>query len=184
MHALGQELGSQHPFVVISLVSIYFSSFYGSNLWDLYSDAANKVYASWNVFIRKTFDLPFATHRYILNEVSNKTHLRISLLKRFVKFYNQLKCCQKIEVRHLFLKQRSDYLSIFGRNCINLCRELNVPSIEEVNIDSIKMPQVTLQADSWRVVFLKELLGIRDNFLNTELSPGEIAEMIDYVCCT
>ena len=82
------------------------------------------------------------------------------------------------------MKQRSDYLSIFGRNCINLCRELNVPSIEEVNIDSIKMPQVTLQADSWRVVFLKELLGIRDNFLNTELSPGEIAEMIDYVCCT
>ena len=184
VHALGQELGSQHPFVVISLVSIYFSSFYGSNLWDLYSDAANQVYASWNVFIRKTFDLPFATHRYILNELSNKTHIRILLLKRFVKFYNQLKCCQKTEVRHLFLKQRSDYLSIFGRNCINLCRELNVSSIEEVNIDSIKMPQVTLQADSWRVVFLKELLGIRDNFLNTELSPGEIAEMIDYVCCT
>ena len=169
---------------MISLVSIYFSSFYGSNLWDLYSDAANQVYASWNVFIRKTFDLPFATHRYILNELSNKTHIRILLLKRFVKFYNQLKCCQKTEVRHLFLKQRSDYLSIFGRNCINLCRELNVPSIEEVNIDSIKMPQVMLQADSWRLVFLKELLGIRDNFLNTELSPGEIAEMIDYVCCT
>ena len=82
------------------------------------------------------------------------------------------------------MKQRSDYLSIFGRNCINLCRELNVSSIEEININSIKMPQVTPQADSWRVVFLKELLGIRDNFLNTELSTEEIAEMIDYVCCT
>ena len=184
VHALGQELGSQHPFVTVSLVSIYFSSFYGSNLWDLYSEAANRVYASWNVFIRKTFDLPFATHRYILNELSNKPHIRTSLLKRFVKFHNQLKCCQKTEVRHLFQKQKSDYRSIFGRNCLNLCNEMNVSSVEEIDIASIKIPQVTLENDCWRLDFLKELLGIRDNYLNTELSPAETAEIIDLVCCT
>ena len=61
---------------------------------------------------------------------------------------------------------------------------MNVSSVEEIDIASIKIPQVTLENDCWRLDFLKELLGIRDNYLNTELSPAETAEIIDLVCCT
>ena len=184
VHALRQELGDQNPVVFMSLVSIYLSSFYGSNLWDLYSEAANKVYSSWNVLIRKTFNLPFATHRYILCDLYDKPHIRISLLKRFVKFYNQLKCCNKPEVRHLFWYQKLDNRSIFGRNCRNLCRELNVSNMEDINTESIKMPHIVLETETWRLPFLKELLTIRNHSFDTDLSQKEIAEIIDFVCCS
>lgn len=123
-------------------------------------------------------------HIYILYELSNKPHIRISLLKRFVKFYDKLKCCKKFEVRHLFNCQKADPRSVFGRNCFNLCREFKVCSVEEINIDCLNMPLGTSENDAWRVPFLKELLSIPDKFLDADLSPNEIAEIMSYVCCT
>ena len=61
---------------------------------------------------------------------------------------------------------------------------MNVSSLEELDIKSIKMPQVTSENDTWKIDMLKELLGIRDNYLDTELSPAETAEIINHVCCS
>ena len=66
IHSLTQELGSQHPSVFIKLVRIYFCSFFGSNLWDLYSLPSNRLFTTWNVSVRQFYNLPFATHRHIL----------------------------------------------------------------------------------------------------------------------
>ena len=60
VHALRQELGNQHPDVFMKLTSIYFTSFYGSNLWELYGDATRKLYITWNNTIKHAYDLPFA----------------------------------------------------------------------------------------------------------------------------
>ena len=68
----------------MTLVQIYLSSMYGSNLWDLFDCHAEKLYISWNVLIRTTFKLHFATHRYIVYNLTKIPHIRISLLKRFV----------------------------------------------------------------------------------------------------
>ena len=184
VHAMRQEMGDQNPVVFLALINIYFSSFYGSNLWDLFSEEANKVYTSWNVLIRSSFKLPFATHRYILYELYKKAHIRVCLLKRFVKFYNSLKVCTKPEVRHLFQYQKSDCRSIFGRNCHNLCREMGVFHIEDVNIDSITMSQVVAENDGWRIPFLFELLDIRDGAYDSDLTQSEINDIMTYVCCS
>ena len=41
-HSLRQELGFQDPLVFMKLVMVYLSSMYGSNLWDLFGEAASK----------------------------------------------------------------------------------------------------------------------------------------------
>ena len=43
VHSLRQEIGEQDPAVFVRLVNIYFTSFYGSSLWDLGSVNANKL---------------------------------------------------------------------------------------------------------------------------------------------
>lgn len=85
-HALIQELGSQYPSVLMKLVRIYYCSFYGSNLWDLYSESTNKLFITWNNAIRDFYNLPFATHRYILEDLVDGLHLRTCFLRRFTKF--------------------------------------------------------------------------------------------------
>jgi hypothetical protein len=160
VHSLRQELGDQSPEVFMRLVNVYLTSMYGSNTWDLFGPAARKLFISWNVLVRNTFKLPFATHRFILQEIESGPHLKVQLCKRFIKFYNQLKNNVKPEIRHLFNIQKYDFRSNFGRNCQYLCNELNSSSIENINVSEVVMPIKTPEAESWRVPFLKDLLAL------------------------
>ena len=183
VHELRQEFGHQDPNVFMSLVFVYLSSMYGSNLWDLYSAAADKLYATWNILIKTTFNLPYATHRYISQNMISQPHIRVCLLKRFVKFFGKLKLSSKPQVVHLFNVQKSDYRSTFGKNCMLLCREMNVSRIEDIMAKNISMPIKMEERNEWRVPFLKELLSSRQSNEITGLSVAEIQSIIDYICC-
>ena len=79
VHELRQEVGDQHPEVFMRLVNLYLTCMYGLNLWNIFSDIANKLYSAWNMLIKNTFELPHAPHSYILYNISNITHLKIAL---------------------------------------------------------------------------------------------------------
>lgn len=182
VHSLRQELGDQEPEVFLKLVNIYFNSFYGSNLWDLFGAAANKVYTSWNVLIRDTFKLPYGTHRYILQDIDHNTHIRICLLRRFVKFYSHLKNSIKPEVRNLLETQKSDYRSTFGKNCLYLCKELKVSQMEEINSVNIGMIIKTPPTEQWRIAVLREKLDLRNGQYYGGQANNVVNALIDYLC--
>ena len=181
LHALRQEVGNQYPDVFMTLVSVYLSSLYGSNLWDLFSPSAERLYSTWNVTVKETFDLDVKTHKFISQNLSVKPHIRISLMKRFCKFYQKLKLSNKPEVRHLFQIQKGDMRSIFGRNCFNLCAEMDVSEINDIQLNKISMPIIQDQ-DKWKIPFLKELLCMRDGCLDAGLSDNEIDDLICNIC--
>ena len=91
----------------------------------------------WNETIKHAYDLPFATHRYILQDMTDLPHLRTSLFRRFVKFYSTLKNCTKLEVRNLFDIQRFDLRSSFGRNCRYLCQEFGAINVCNISREDI-----------------------------------------------
>lgn len=182
VHSLRQELGDQNPDVFMSLVRTYLSSMYGSNLWDLFSVESEKLFISWNTCIRTTFNLPLATHRYIVYNLTKIPHIRISLLKRFVKFYDKLSNSSKPEVRHLFNIQKYDCRSTFGRNCFNILKEYRVPDVHAVDTSKIAMPIVIKENDKWKIPFVRELLCLRDESLESNLIDSEIKHIITHVC--
>ena len=57
VNSLLQEFASVDPSVMVKLLDIYVTSFYGSNLWNLYSSEVTKIYSSWNVTIRNVFNV-------------------------------------------------------------------------------------------------------------------------------
>lgn len=185
VQSLRQELGDQDPEVFMTLVNIYLCSFYGSNLWDLFSLSANHTYTFWNKLIRSSFNLPYMTHRYFLGDICSRPHIRIALLRRFVKFYHSLKTCKKVEVRHLLEIQKSDFRSTFGRNCQNICNELNVSRVENIDISEISMPEPYIVPENmlWRVNVLKELLDCRDHHCESLMAPEDISDFITIVAC-
>ena len=150
---------------------------YGSNLWDLFSISAEKLFVSWNVLLKTTFKLPYATHRYILYNICDIPHLRISLFKRFVKFYTKLENCIKPEITHLFHLQNFDPRSVFGTNCLGMCRELGISHVNKANLYDIKMP-ISLPIDQeWRMNFIYDLLTVPD------ISKCHIDRMLNFICC-
>ena len=177
VHQLQQELGDQHPDVFMRLVQTYLSSMYGSNLWDLFGVSSEKLYIAWSVLLKLTFKLPHPTHRYILYNICSIPHLRISLLKRFVKFYRKLQNCKKPEIINLFLLQRRDPRSVFGINCLGICGEMGVPSVDRVNVNKIKMPINLPEDQEWRMNFIRDLLTVPD------IPQGDIDIMLNFICC-
>ena len=162
---------------------MYLTCMYGSNLWNLFSDAASKLYLAWNMLIKNTFELPHATHRYILYNISNITHLKVALAKRFMKFYTSLKNCQKPEILHLFCIQKSDVRSTFGYNCRKFIEEFQGNSIDEINCKNISMFKIP-EGEEWRLPFLFDLLHLRKGSLeNIDINKNEINTMIDFICC-
>ena len=107
-------------------------------------------------------------------------HLRISLLIRFVKFYNKLKLCRKPEIRHLLYLQQNDNRSVFGINCINICKECNKLCVDQISNCDIVMPIQIHENDKWRIPFLNDLVNLRDNF-NTNISSDDIRSMINFL---
>ena len=156
---------------------------YGSNLWNLFGDAAGKLYSAWNMLLKNTFGLPFATHRYILFNISEMTHLRISLAQRFVKFYNYLKKCEKSEVLHLFCIQKSDLRSTFGYNCHKLSQDLQVDCVDDINSRNISYFKIP-NGEEWRLPFLFDLLQLKNAPLeNFNLNVDEIETFMEVICC-
>ena len=157
------------------LVQIYFTSFYGAVLWDLDSISANKLYTTWNVMIRNAFQLPYATHRYILRALSKRLPLQVTLSKRFLKFCGQIKSCGKIEVLHLFEKQKLDNRSSFGRNYNNIII---------YNKDYSKNYKVSVD-NEWRIALVSDLVQMKLNssqLLN--FNQDEIQMMLVHACCS
>ena len=105
---------------------------YDSNLWDLYHPSANKLFSAWNSLIKYTYNLPFATHKQILYNITEHTHLRVSIIRRFLNFYKKLSLCSKPEIINLFNLQKNDVRSVFGRNIANICHEFNYNNMLDI----------------------------------------------------
>ena len=63
---LMQEFWFAHPALKCKLNRIYNSSFPGSVLWDLTSDAVNSIINSWSTSIRLMWDLPRWSHKIFI----------------------------------------------------------------------------------------------------------------------
>ena len=172
IHALRQELGDQHPEVFNKLVYAYAGSFYGSNLWDLYTVTSSKLYSAWNRTLRLTFQLPINTHRFILQSLYSKADLRFSLMKRFGKFSDQLHKCEKREVLHLLSIQKFDLRSTFGKNYARY----------SVNGD-VGNEFRTPEGETWRVPIINELMEVARGSVEV---PGfelnELKYLINTIC--
>ena len=181
-YELKQELKVQHPIVFMNLIMVYLSHFYGSNLWNLFS--IDDMYTAWNKVIRTVFNLPYCTHRYLLEPLSNFTHLFSLLTNRFIKFYSSLYFSNKKVVSNLRVCQQNDCRSTFGLNISNICLANDTVDIFQCTKNGVKYFPID-EADKWRVYILKELFELKQNkHLTLDLlNSNEIDIWINYAAC-
>ena len=160
VQSLRQEIGDQDPRVFIKLVSIYFVSFYGSNIWELSNPKSDKLWSTWNNLIRTSYKLPLGTHRYILNDVQKGEHLHSKILHKFTNFYKIVSKCSKPTVKTLRDAQSNNLCSTFGRNCQEIRDKYNVVNIVDAN-QRLKLYEVPT-GEEWRTPMIGELLNIRE----------------------
>ena len=113
-YSLRQEFGFLQPDKFFDIINIYATSFYGSNLW-LFS-GNNKVFSNWSKMIKLNWGLPWAAHKYFLEEVSQSTHLKTKLFLRFLSFVKSSRESSKTCLSVLMKRACSDQGSIIRQN--------------------------------------------------------------------
>ena len=99
--SLLQEFHYVAPELLTRIMNIYTTSFYGSNLWDIFSNDVERLYKSWNVAMRQIYEVSRCTHRYLIEPLSKSMHPKTMLCTRYVGFYRSLTRSSKLSVRFL-----------------------------------------------------------------------------------
>ena len=76
--------------------------------------------------VRRTFNIPRNTHKYLIEAISQNSHLKIKLVKKLLNFSLTLSKCDKPHIKYLQNIQKTEFRSVFGRNYQNICSEAGV----------------------------------------------------------
>ena len=187
VNSLLQEFYYADPAVVIKLLKVYCTSFYGSSLWDIYSADVDRLYKSWNVSVRNIFNVPYTTHRYLIEPLSDCPHPKTMISGRYVKFVHSLASSSKPSVSYLARIVRNDNRTLMGRTLSKISRETSIAkaaltsSIVGKGLSYFPVPGDQM----WRIDILKELLCVKRRFLSLdEFNFTQISNMIDFLCTT
>ena len=166
------------------LNSIYNSSYYGSQLWNLSSPEVMKVENSYNVSIRKMLGLPFTTHRYLIAPLSESIHLRQVLASRILGFCQRIENCKKICVKNIYVKVYDNAKSPTGSNLLDIAFLLNKQVYQLTPSDALGIPYCEISDhEQYRVDMIWELLNIRHGVSTLEnFNNDEIGDILEHLC--
>ena len=184
VNSLFQEFTYVDPPVMMKLLNTYVTSFYGSNLWDLYSAQVTRIFSSWNVTVRNVFNLPWDTHRYLIEAVSDSTHPKTMMCSRFMKFMESMAMCKKRSVRYLAASVLEDRRTLVGRTVSRIAEDCKAErrNLTSMIAKSMKYWTPPLE-EQWRIPMLKELLEVRAGAaVILDVEHDEVKMMIDHLC--
>ena len=182
---LNQEFRFADPETKYHLNNIYNMSFYGSSLWDLFGDEIDSLLKTFNKSIRILWDIPLETHRYLIEPLCGKPHLKFLLFKRFLNFKQQIFKSSKIAVKHLYSICEKDCGSLTGRNLTRimlLCGKSSVSSLEVNDLCALQYSALP-EGEEWRLGLTKELIDVRLNRMDLPgFSSNEISDLLRIAC--
>ena len=180
-HSLQQELGKQDPGVLMRLVKTYILHLYGCTLWDIFSEDSVKLWSEWHRIIKQAYQLPIATHRWLLSDLLNGDHVKKMIIKRFLSFSKKISNSNIPHIAHLHQYQCKDWRSTYGRNHMYICTEAQVADISSVDISSIVVNPIPT-GEEWRAGMLRDILTERECG-DGVLTPDEVNLLLNTICC-
>ena len=131
------------------------------------------------------FKVPFRTHRYLIESISECLHPKVMICSRFVKFVDGLVKCNKPAIVMLGNLGKSDNSRVCGKN-LSLIASLCDTTTEKLNANLVKgvmKYQDIPEEESWRIDILSELLlQRRDDVTIEEFEKEEIDSLIELIC--
>ena len=179
-----QELYFAHPRTTAEINRIQNSHFYGSVLWNLSSKEVVSLEKSWNVSVRRMFDLPRETHCYLIEGVSEQDHARTLLAKRFLNFVQAIRTSKKKVLGKLLRVVEFDTLSVTGRNLRSILLQTEVHDVRKLKPCDIKEKyRKPPMGEEYRVGFIKELIDVKNNQLDVDgFNKDELDEILQHLC--
>ena len=182
---LQQEFHFSHPDIQFEINRIYNSHFTGSSLWDLFCKESTMVENSWNVSFRTMYNLPRSTHRYFVEPISGKTHVKTILIKNFLSFISQIENSKKLASKALLTVIKNNVSTVTGSNLKNIMKLTNRETVKEITVSDIKQLRYHPIPDEeeWRIGIVRDIIDIRNGNAKLEnFNAAELNDMLDFAC--
>ena len=108
------------------------------------------------------FNLDHTTHRYLIEPISEMTHIKRSLIKRFVNFVRTIKLSPKRQLKNLLMVSNRDDRSTTGRNNRHVTKLFDGKPMETIKIEDLKKLKYheVAKDDEWRLGLIKEITDV------------------------
>ena len=182
---LNREFHFADPQTKLTINQIHNGHYTGSPLWDLFGAETLRLESSYNRNIKIVFDLPLATHRHLIEPISEKRHLRIILASRFMGFIEQIRKSTKLIPRMLLHHIGCDVRSRTGRNLWQILLQTDKLCVDQLVKDDISGLKYhpTLPGDKWKEGLVKEILDLRSNKLEIDgFDEEELECILENIC--
>ena len=178
---LNQEFHFATAETKMRINELYNSSWFGSVMYNLYGTEAVKLESCYNRSVKIMMDLPYGTHRGLIQPLSRRQHIRKTFCNRFLVMTQSIKKSRKPILRVLFSEIQDDVKSTTGRNLRMLMIHTDKSHINQLEVSDIEsLPYFDLAEDEeWRIKMIKYLLEEREG---GPLSTEDM-EWLDYLCC-
>ena len=179
-----QEFNFAHPSTRAELNKIQNSHFYGSVLWNLCSKEAVQLEKTWNVSVRRMFDLPRETHCYLVEAVSQQDHVKTILSKRFLNFIQSIRSSQKQALKDMLKVVEHDTLSVTGMNLRTILLQTQGHSVQDLRPSDANIKYRDIPAmEEYRVEFIREIVDIKNSQLEVQgFSTEELDDILQHLC--
>ncbi len=180
-----QEFHFAHPKSLVKINSIYNSSYYGCVLWNYASKEVERIDKSWNVSMRKMFRLPYNTHRFFLEPLSESRHAIFSFYSRFLKFTECLMSSSKAILRNLVHLLKNDCRSTPGANLrkiMTLTGKSRINDVRAEDITSLCYFPIPI-GEEWKIDIVQEIILSRYGKIEIpDFKNANSREILNYVC--
>ena len=183
-NSLCQELYFAHPQSKFKINSIYNSHFTGSQLWKFGGREMEKLEATYNKSIKIMFNLPWATHRNLIEPVTGVPHIRRTLVWRYLSFISKIQKSEKTSLRKLLNLVKSDVRTTTGSNLRSIMLLAGKNTIQEVLSSNIDVEYHKLEEEQkWKTILLGEIIDILNDEKTIDgVEKQELEDILEFLC--
>ena len=130
-------------------------------------------------------DLPYATHRSLIEPLTGEKHVKKILLSRFLGFMEKIEKSGKKALRMLKDTSMKDVRSVTGSNYRSIMLLVGKSFVSEVTkADADRVEYFPIgDNEKWKVGSIQEIINIKNGLMEV---PGfeleELDEVLDYLC--
>ena len=175
---LNQEFHFSAAQTTITLNNIYNNSWFGNVLWDFFSPASVKLESCWNRSVKIMMDIPWDTHRGLIEPLSKSSHIKRVFIKNFIQFITKIRNSNKPLLRTLLEAIKCDTRSTTGKNLRGIMLLTSKGSIDELCVNDHFSYFPRPEDDEWKIELLTQMIEERDR---GQLDKEEM-ELFNYLC--
>ena len=174
-----QEFYFAHPESKVKLNNIYSGHWTGSQLWKFGSKELDKLEGTYNKSVKIMYDLPWATHRYLIEPLTGLPHVRRIWVKRYLSFVKMIRNSRKPSVIQLLDTVLRDVRLTTGSNLRTIMLLTDKNSIEDLEFGKVDVKYHEIQeSEAWRVDFIREVVDVKIGDL---VVPGFDLEELEFI---